>query len=183
MADLIDENGNPIQLTDEQGNPVQLTDGYGNPIHVIGVATKSPPMHGGDQISVVAAESQQQQQYRPLPLRPEVSSKEEIQSFNSSSTSSFGDGVSEKKGRKDKTKEKLTGRNYEEEEQFHTTTNAAKTSIATTTAAPPRQPYVEQEGMCLREKIKGEIAVVNKNNNIIVALLLNHSCIFVIVMK
>ncbi|KAB2091722.1 hypothetical protein ES319_A03G211900v1 [Gossypium barbadense] len=158
MADLIDENGNPIQLTDEQGNPVQLTDEYGNPIHVIGVATKSPPMHGGDQISVVAAESQQQQQYRPPPLRPEVFSKEEIQSFNSSSTSSFRDvGVSEKKGRNDKIKEKLTGKNYEEEEQFHTTTNAAKTSIATTTAAPPRQPYVEQEGMCLREKIKAKL--------------------------
>ncbi|GLT86190.1 hypothetical protein SLE2022_043460 [Rubroshorea leprosula] len=45
MANLIDEHGNPIQLTDEHGNPVQLTDEHGNAMQLIGIATspgKSP---------------------------------------------------------------------------------------------------------------------------------------------
>lgn len=38
-ANLIDEHGNPIQLTNEHGNPVQLTDEHGNAMQLIGIAT------------------------------------------------------------------------------------------------------------------------------------------------
>lgn len=42
MADLKDEQGNPIYLTDEHGKPAQLMDEFGNAMHLTGVATTVP---------------------------------------------------------------------------------------------------------------------------------------------
>lgn len=50
-ATIVDELGNPIQLTDEHGNPVKLTDEHGNPVHIAGVATTKQPPTLGDIIS------------------------------------------------------------------------------------------------------------------------------------
>uniref|UniRef100_A0A5B7BQP6 Putative dehydrin LEA n=1 Tax=Davidia involucrata TaxID=16924 RepID=A0A5B7BQP6_DAVIN len=82
MADLRDEQGNPIHLTDEHGNPVQLTDEYGKPMHLTGVATtveSGGPAHGGVTEIQTGAEGGNQQQ-------------EVHRSSSSSSSSSEDDG-------------------------------------------------------------------------------------------
>ncbi|KAE8654333.1 Dehydrin DHN1 [Hibiscus syriacus] len=141
MADLIDEHGNPIQLTDEHGNPVQLTDEHGNPVYVTGVATKHPGttrtpsgLMGPD--TGFAADHPQQklqrQQKQQQPLHWGVSSGgEKIHRSNSSSSSSSeddGKGGRRKKGLKEKVKEKLSGGKFPEEEQSGTRTEAIKTT-------------------------------------------------------
>ncbi|KAG5547876.1 hypothetical protein RHGRI_013526 [Rhododendron griersonianum] len=57
MADIYDEQGNPIQLTDEHGNPVQLTDEHGHPMHLTGVAATVVEAETADTGDVAVAET------------------------------------------------------------------------------------------------------------------------------
>ncbi|KAK6240896.1 Dehydrin - like 3 [Theobroma cacao] len=162
MADLRDVHGNPIQLTDEQGNPVQPTDEYGNPVHVTGIASKHPVMTQtgvpGGQMGYETGSAAGYQQQHPQQLHYEASSGVEIQRSNSSSSGSSEDdeigGRRNKKGLKDKIKDKLTGGKHKEEAQSQTTTYESKT---TTTGVSHGQHHTEHEKKTMMEKIKEKL--------------------------
>ncbi|GMH02782.1 hypothetical protein Nepgr_004621 [Nepenthes gracilis] len=112
MADLRDEQGNPIQLTDQYGNPVQLTDEYGNPMHLSGVAysttaactattgpvalggagnlTTGAPLQSGAE-EIYAAEGAQHQPQRPVETAGEIRRSTSSSSTSTSTSSSSGE--------------------------------------------------------------------------------------------
>nr|ADL59570.1 dehydrin 5 [Populus alba x Populus glandulosa] len=173
-ATIVDELGNPIQLTDEHGNPVKLTDEHGNPVHIAGVATtKQPPTLGdiissdtvpgtGHLSSTARSEDAMKGGIRETGHHGEVAGdqwvhkKEEHDetSSASSSGSSEDDGQGgrrkKKKGLKQKIKEKLTGGKHKEEHGY-------TVDVHTTTTGPAGEQYQEQEKKSMIEKIKGKL--------------------------
>ncbi|KAJ9551746.1 hypothetical protein OSB04_015791 [Centaurea solstitialis] len=173
MADILDEHGNPIQLTDELGRPVKLTDEHGVPIHLTGVVTSTedsspkggkttvgggPEVHGGTHFSPVTTtdvvgSGGPTEKTMPLSSHLETSGAEtEKQQLgrtgSSSSSSSEDDGQGgrrkKKKGLMQKIKEKLPGHKNKDQEEVPASVYTATTKVTVTKpAGPPDEPRPE----------------------------------------
>nr|XP_043627224.1 late embryogenesis abundant protein-like [Erigeron canadensis] len=140
MADIIDEHGNPIQLTDEQGQQVRLTDEHGVPMHLTGVAQpmtavgKDDALGGGQAVmggGDVGGDKHQ--------LGKTGSSSGSGSSSSEENDNREGVRRRKKKGLMQKIKEKLPGhKNKDEQEQvLPEKVYTATTKVTVTTPAGP----------------------------------------------
>ncbi|KVI02014.1 embryogenic cell protein 40-like [Cynara cardunculus var. scolymus] len=168
MADILDEQGNPVQLTDELGRSVKLTDERGVPIHLIGVATPEdssplgstttigtkPEMHGETHFAPVPTDTVGGggiETTMPPLSHPETggdeTKKQQLGRAGSSSSSSSEDdgegGRRKKKGLMQKIKEKLPGHKSKEDEVPAKVYTATTKVSVTTPAGPADQPKPE----------------------------------------
>ncbi|XP_058213270.1 late embryogenesis abundant protein-like [Rhododendron vialii] len=192
MADIYDEQGNPIQLTDEHGNPVQLTDEHGHPMHLTGVAaTIVEGVETTDTGDVVVAETV----VEGVPLTgthphggavPPTEAAvhggvtgvgatrgehrplgEQLRgSSSSSSSSSEDDGQGgrrkKKKGLKEKLKEILPGKHKDEHAPQ---TGSYPVPLSSAAAAPPGHHPHEHEKKGILEKIKEKLPGTHHHNH------------------
>ncbi|KAL4581301.1 hypothetical protein LXL04_017512 [Taraxacum kok-saghyz] len=160
MADIRDQDGNPIQLTDDLGRPVQLTDEFGRPIHLTGVATTEDSalhegttaigsdhkIHDGTHFSPVAGVAGGE---KPVPGVAESENQQVGESRSSSSSSqSEDDGQGgrkkkKKKGLMQKIKEKLPGHKSKQEKTPEMVYTATTKISVTTPAGPLGEPKTE----------------------------------------